>query len=208
MPITTDKTKLEPSVFHHVFEGNKEPAVLRNGDPRLRANFEEAIFSKYIGNVNTHVDEYMMEAVDHYAGQLATLDISTEPMNLEDAVYGTEGLEALDLTTSAGYPYVALGIKKRDILSKKTKDLTKLKECMDKYGLNLPMVTYVKDELRSAEKVAKGKSRLIEASSLNDSVAMRQTFGNLYKTFHLNPGIVTGSAVGCDPDLFWSNQRL
>nr|WHA31336.1 polyprotein [Coxsackievirus B1] len=198
------KTKLEPSVFHHVFEGNKEPAVLRNGDPRLRANFEEAIFSKYIGNVNTHVDEYMQEAVDHYAGQLATLDISTEPMKLEDAVYGTEGLEALDLTTSAGYPYVALGIKKRDILSKKTKDLTKLKECMDKYGLNLPMVTYVKDELRSAEKVAKGKSRLIEASSLNDSVAMRQTFGNLYKTFHLNPGIVTGSAVGCDPDLFWS----
>ncbi|TGL38811.1 hypothetical protein EHQ45_04765, partial [Leptospira bourretii] len=81
-----------------------------------------------------------------------------------------------------GYPYVALGIKKRDILSKKTKDLTKLRECMDKYGLNLPMVTYVKDELRSAEKVAKGKSRLIEASSLNDSVAMRQTFGNLYKT--------------------------
>ncbi len=52
--------------------------------------------------------------------------------------------------------------------------------------------------------MAKGKSRLIEASSLNDSVAMRQTFGNLYKTFHLNPGIVTGSAVGCDPDLFWS----
>ncbi len=201
---TPSKTKLEPSVFHHVFEGNKEPAVLRNGDPRLKANFEEAIFSKYIGNVNTHVDEYMMEAVDHYAGQLATLDISTEPMKLEDAVYGTEGLEALDLTTSAGYPYVALGIKKRDILSKKTKDLAKLKECMDKYGLNLPMVTYVKDELRSAEKVAKGKSRLIEASSLNDSVAMRQTFGNLYKTFHMNPGIVTGSAVGCDPDLFWS----
>ncbi|MCL8564544.1 hypothetical protein NAB52_18450 [Proteus mirabilis] len=201
---TPSKTKLEPSVFHHVFEGNKEPAVLRNGDPRLKANFEEAIFSKYIGNVNTHVDEYMMEAVDHYAGQLATLDINTEPMKLEDAVYGTEGLEALDLTTSAGYPYVALGIKKRDILSKKTKDLTKLKECMDKYGLNLPMVTYVKDELRSAEKVVKGKSRLIEASSLNDSVAMRQTFGNLYKTFHLNPGIVTGSAVGCDPDLFWS----
>nr|ATP75737.1 polyprotein [Coxsackievirus A9] len=201
---TPSKTKLEPSVFHQVFEGNKEPAVLRNGDPRLKVNFEEAIFSKYIGNVNTHVDEYMMEAVDHYAGQLATLDISTEPMKLEDAVYGTEGLEALDLTTSAGYPYVVLGIKKRDILSKKTKDLTKLKECMDKYGLNLPMVTYVKDELRSAEKVAKGKSRLIEASSLNDSVAMRQTFGNLYKTFHLNPGIVTGSAVGCDPDLFWS----
>ncbi|AII77469.1 RNA-dependent RNA polymerase, partial [Enterovirus J121] len=198
------KTKLEPSVFHDIFEGKKEPAVLNPRDPRLKVDFEEAIFSKYVGNVNTHVDEYIMEAVDHYAGQLMTLDISTEPMCLEDAVYGTEGLEALDLTTSAGYPYVTMGIKKRDILSKKTRDLTKLKECMDKYGLNLPMVTYVKDELRSREKVEAGKSRLIEASSLNDSVAMRQTFGNLYKTFHQNPGVVTGSAVGCNPDTFWS----
>nr|UXB54273.1 polyprotein [Enterovirus J] len=198
------KTKLEPSVFHDIFPGVKEPAVLNKNDPRLKVDFEEAIFSKYVGNVNTHVDEYMQEAIDHYAGQLMTLDIDTSEMCLEDAVYGTEGLEALDLTTSAGYPYVTMGIKKRDILSKKTRDLSKLKECMDKYGLNLPMVTYVKDELRSREKVEQGKSRLIEASSLNDSVAMRQCFGNLYKTFHQNPGVVTGSAVGCNPDTFWS----
>ncbi|AAL69622.2 polyprotein [enterovirus A125] len=198
------KTKLEPSVFHEIFPGEKEPAVLNKKDPRLKVDFEEAIFSKYVGNVNVHMDEYMKEAVDHYAGQLLTLDISTEPLCLEDAVYGTEGLEALDLTTSAGYPYVTLGIKKRDVISKKTKDLSKLKECMDKYGLNLPMVTYVKDELRAKKKVEAGKSRLIEASSLNDSVAMRQTFGNLYKTFHQNPGTTTGSAVGCNPDQFWS----
>ncbi|AHY21611.1 polyprotein [Enterovirus sp.] len=198
------KTKLEPSVFHDIFEGVKEPAVLNKKDPRLKVDFEEAIFSKYVGNVNTHMDEYMKEAVDHYAGQLLTLDIDTKPLLLEEAVYGTDGLEALDLTTSAGYPYVTMGVKKRDIISKQTRDLTKLKECLDKYGLNLPMVTYVKDELRSKEKVEKGKSRLIEASSLNDSVAMRQTFGNLYRTFHKNPGVVTGSAVGCDPDLFWS----
>nr|QKE11198.1 polyprotein [Enterovirus J] len=198
------KTKLMPSVFHDIFPGVKEPAVLDKKDPRLKVDFEEAIFSKYVGNVNTHVDEYIKEAVDHYAGQLLTLDIDPKPICLEDAVYGTEGLEALDLTTSAGYPYVTMGIKKRDIISKKNKDLTKLKECMDKYGLNLPMVTYVKDELRSREKVEKGKSRLIEASSLNDSVAMRQTFGNLYRTFHQNPGTMTGSAVGCNPDTFWS----
>ncbi|AJA74399.1 polyprotein, partial [enterovirus B112] len=198
------KTKLEPSVFHDIFEGVKEPAVLNKKDPRLKVDFEDAIFSKYVGNVNTHMDEYMKEAVDHYAGQLLTLDIDTKPLLLEEAVYGTDGLEALDLTTSAGYPYVTMGVKKRDIISKQTRDLTKLKECLDKYGLNLPMVTYVKDELRSKEKVEKGKSRLIEASSLNDSVAMRQTFGNLYRTFHKNPGVVTGSAVGCDPDLFWS----
>nr|QAA77674.1 polyprotein [Human enterovirus] len=198
------KTKLEPSAFHYVFEGVKEPAVLTKNDPRLKVDFEEAIFSKYVGNKITEVDEYMKEAVDHYAGQLMSLDINTDQMCLEDAMYGTDGLEALDLTTSAGYPYVALGKKKRDILNKQTRDTKEMQRLLDTYGINLPLVTYVKDELRSKSKVEQGKSRLIEASSLNDSVAMRMAFGNLYAAFHKNPGVVTGSAVGCDPDLFWS----
>nr|AAS88856.1 polyprotein [Poliovirus 1] len=198
------KTKLEPSAFHHIFEGVKEPAVLTKNDPRLKTDFEEAIFSKYVGNKITEVDEYMKEAVDHYAGQLMSLDINTDQMCLEDAMYGTDGLEALDLTTSAGYPYVALGKKKRDILNKQTRDTKEMQRLLDTYGINLPLVTYVKDELRSKTKVEQGKSRLIEASSLNDSVAMRMAFGNLYAAFHKNPGVVTGSAVGCDPDLFWS----
>ncbi|ABM54527.1 polyprotein [Coxsackievirus A20] len=198
------KTKLEPSAFHYIFEGVKEPAVLTKNDPRLKTDFEEAIFSKYVGNKITEVDEYMREAVDHYAGQLMSLDINTEQMCLEDAMYGTDGLEALDLTTSAGYPYVALGKKKRDILNKQTRDTKEMQRLLDTYGINLPLVTYVKDELRSKSKVEQGKSRLIEASSLNDSVAMRMAFGNLYAAFHKNPGVITGSAVGCDPDLFWS----
>nr|AIB00476.1 polyprotein [Poliovirus 1] len=198
------KTKLEPSAFHYVFEGVKEPAVLTKNDPRLKTNFEEAIFSKYVGNKITEVDEHMKEAVDHYAGQLMSLDINTEQMCLEDAMYGTDGLEALDLSTSAGYPYVAMGKKKRDILNKQTRDTKEMQKLLDTYGINLPLVTYVKDELRSKTKVEQGKSRLIEASSLNDSVAMRMAFGNLYAAFHKNPGVITGSAVGCDPDLFWS----
>nr|ACF16823.1 polyprotein [Poliovirus 1] len=198
------KTKLEPSAFHYVFEGVKEPAVLTKNDPRLKTNFEEAIFSKYVGNKITEVDEYMKEAVDHYAGQLMSLDINTEQVCLEDAMYGTDGLEALDLSTSAGYPYVAMGKKKRDILNKQTRDTKEMQKLLDTYGINLPLVTYVKDELRSKTKVEQGKSRLIEASSLNDSVAMRMAFGNLYAAFHKNPGVITGSAVGCDPDLFWS----
>nr|ASM93473.1 polyprotein [Porcine enterovirus a/BEL/15V010] len=198
------KTKLEPSVFFDVFEGVKEPAALHPKDPRLEVNLEKALFSKYTGNVDIEMPEEMKEAVDHYANQLLALDIPTEPLSMDEAIYGTEGLEALDLTTSAGYPYVTMGIKKRDILNKETRDVKKMQECIDKYGLNLPMVTYIKDELRSKEKVKKGKSRLIEASSLNDSVAMRCYFGNLYKAFHQNPGTLTGCAVGCDPDTFWS----
>ncbi|AAL69636.2 polyprotein [enterovirus A124] len=198
------KTKLEPSVFHDVFPGTKEPAALSSRDPRLEVDFETALFSKYIGNKVMEPDEYMVQAAHHYANQLKQLDISTEKMTMEEACYGTENLEAIDLSTSAGYPYNALSIKKRDILDPTTRDVSKMKAYMDKYGLDLPYSTYVKDELRDISKVKKGKSRLIEASSLNDSVYLRMCFGRLYEKFHANPGTCTGSAVGCNPDTFWS----
>nr|AUN27635.1 polyprotein [Coxsackievirus A16] len=202
------RTKLEPSVFHDVFEGHKEPAVLTSKDPRLEVDFEQALFSKYVGNTLHEPDEYVTQAALHYANQLKQLDINTNKMSMEEACYGTEHLEAIDLHTSAGYPYSALGVKKRDILDPITRDTTKMKYYMDKYGLDLPYSTYVKDELRSLDKIKKGKSRLIEASSLNDSVYLRMTFGHLYETFHANPGTVTGSAVGCDPDVFWSKLPI
>nr|ABC69251.1 polyprotein [Enterovirus A71] len=202
------RTKLEPSVFHDVFEGTKEPAVLTSKDPRLEVDFEQALFSKYVGNTLHEPDEFVKEAALHYANQLKQLDIKTTKMNMEDACYGTENLEAIDLHTSAGYPYSALGIKKRDILDPTTRDVSKMKFYMDKYGLDLPYSTYVKDELRAIDKIKKGKSRLIEASSLNDSVYLRMTFGHLYEAFHANPGTVTGSAVGCNPDVFWSKLPI
>nr|WJK44427.1 polyprotein [Coxsackievirus A5] len=202
------RTKLEPSVFHEVFEGSKEPAVLTSKDPRLEVDFEQALFSKYVGNVLHEPDEYVRQAALHYANQLKQLDINTSKMSMEEACYGTENLEAIDLHTSAGYPYSALGIKKRDILDPTTRDVSKMKMYMDKYGLDLPYSTYVKDELRSLDKIKKGKSRLIEASSINDSVYLRMTFGHLYEVFHANPGTVTGSAVGCNPDVFWSKLPI
>nr|AWU78854.1 polyprotein [Coxsackievirus A8] len=202
------RTKLEPSVFHDVFEGDKEPAVLHSKDPRLEVDFEQALFSKYVGNTLHEPDEYIREAALHYANQLKQLDIDTSQMSMEEACYGTDNLEAIDLHTSAGYPYNALGIKKRDILDPITRDVSKMKFYMDKYGLDLPYSTYVKDELRSVDKIKKGKSRLIEASSLNDSVYLRMAFGHLYEAFHANPGTVTGSAVGCNPDVFWSKLPI
>nr|UYW29754.1 polyprotein [Coxsackievirus A6] len=202
------RTKLEPSVFHDIFEGSKEPAVLHSKDPRLEVDFEQALFSKYVGNTIHEPDEYIKEAALHYANQLKQLNIDTSQMSMEEACYGTDNLEAIDLHTSAGYPYSALGIKKRDILDPTTRDVSKMKFYMDKYGLDLPYSTYVKDELRSIDKIKKGKSRLIEASSLNDSVYLRMAFGHLYETFHANPGTVTGSAVGCNPDVFWSKLPI
>nr|UBI50764.1 polyprotein [rhinovirus A30] len=198
------KTKLQPSVFYDVFPGSKEPAVLSEKDTRLQVDFNEALFSKYKGNAQCTMSDHMRIASSHYAAQLITLDINPNPITLEDSVFGTDGLEALDLNTSAGFPYITMGIKKRDLINNKTKDISKLKEAIDKYGVDLPMVTFLKDELRKPEKISKGKTRVIEASSVNDTLLFRTTFGNLFSKFHLNPGIVTGSAVGCDPETFWS----
>nr|UFT26789.1 polyprotein [rhinovirus A1B] len=201
---TPSKTKLQPSVFYDVFPGSKEPAVLTDNDPRLEVDFKEALFSKYKGNVECNLNEHMEVAIAHYSAQLATLDIDPKPIALEDGVFGIEGLEALDLNTSAGFPYVTMGIKKRDLINNKTKDISRLKDALDKYGVDLPMITFLKDELRKKEKISAGKTRVIEASSINDTILFRTTFGNLFSKFHLNPGVVTGSAVGCDPEVFWS----
>lgn len=204
-PINTPcKSKLYPSVFYDVFPGEKQPAALSNKDPRLEVDLKESVLSKYKGNRGCKMNEYIKTAVDHYSAQLFMLDINPEPISLEQAVYGMEGLEPLDLSTSAGFPYVTLGVKKRDILNRATKDTTKLQRMLDEFGLDLPYVTYLKDELRAPEKIKAGKTRAIEAASMNDTANFRMVFGNLYSVFHRNPGTLTGSAIGCDPDVFWS----
>nr|QWN56645.1 polyprotein [rhinovirus C44] len=201
---TPTKTKLQPSVFYHIFPGVKEPAPLHPNDPRLETDLDQAVMAKYKGNTTVEWNDYIQTAVDHYAAQLYTLDINPEPLSLEQAVYGIEHLEPLDLTTSAGYPYATMGIRKKDIINRIDKDTTKLQQMMDLYGIDLPYITYLKDELRSPEKIKRGKTRAIEAASINDTVQFRMIFGNLFSSFHANPGILTGSAVGCNPDIFWS----
>lgn len=200
------KTKLHPSVFHDIFPGTKEPAALHPKDRRLEVNLDEALLGKYKGNAQMDINEHMLTAMHHYLSQIKPLlpDNVTEPLTLEEVVYGTENLEGLDLATSAGYPYVTLGVKKKDLIPPRGQPLSKLNEALDLYGYDLPFVTYIKDELRPAEKVKAGKSRLIECSSMNDTIRMKRTFGRLFQVFHQNPGIATGSAVGCNPDVDWS----
>nr|ULR75178.1 polyprotein [Civet picornavirus] len=201
----SSKTSLQPSVFHDVFPGEKEPAVLHPKDPRCEVEFEKALFSKYKGN-SSSIPPYLDVAVSHYVEQirpLVPLNVA-EPLSLEEVVYGTDNLEALDLNTSAGFPYVTQGVKKRDLIPERGEPLTKLITALDLHGTNLPFVTYLKDELRGPSKIKAGKTRLIEASSLNDTIHMKRTYGRLFQVFHANPGTTTGCAVGCDPNRDWT----
>nr|WBV74369.1 polyprotein [Bat picornavirus BtSY1] len=200
------RSQLHPSVFHDIFPGSKEPAALHPKDKRLEVDLEEAMFGKYKGNVGAVIDPEVLLAVDHYTEQIRPLmpDNLTEPLSLEDVVYGVENLEGLDLNTSAGYPYNTLGIRKRDLVPEKGQPLTRLTDALDLHGYDLPFTTYLKDELRPIKKIKAGKTRLIECSSLNDTIRMKRVFGRLFQVFHQNPGTVTGSAVGCNPDFHWS----
>uniref|UniRef100_A0AAU7E278 Genome polyprotein n=1 Tax=Eidolon bat picornavirus TaxID=3141876 RepID=A0AAU7E278_9VIRU len=199
-------TSLFPSVFHDVFSGTKEPAVLSKNDPRLEVDLNDAMFSKYKGNVDVSIPPETFVAIDHYVEQIRPLmppDL-TEPLPLEDVVYGIQNLEGLDLNTSAGFPYNTMGIKKKDLIPERGEPLDKLVDALDLHGYGLPYTIYMKDELRPLEKIKKGKTRLIHCSSVNDTIRTKRIFGRFFQTFHQNPGTVTGSAVGCDPDIHWS----
>lgn len=200
------KTSLHPSVFYNVFPGTKEPAALHFKDKRLKVDLDQAMFSKYKGNVKVPECPELDLAVEHYVSQIQQVlpDDVTKPLDLEEVVYGIENLEGLDLNTSAGYPYVTMGVRKRDLIPEKGEPLTRLRDALDLHGFDQPYVTYLKDELRPIAKVEQGKTRLIECSSLNDTIRMKQMLGRLFQSFHANPGVITGSAVGCNPDLHWS----
>nr|AXF38654.1 MAG: polyprotein [Avocet picornavirus B] len=201
---TNRKTRFEPSIYHHKIDVKKGPAVLRQSDPRCEVDFEAGLFRKYKGNVDFSEKFPELEtAIAHYSEQLRPLmpaDVS-QPISLHEAVHGYGRLEGLDLATSAGYPYCTMGISKKRLIEN---DCSELIKGMDLHGFNLPLVTCIKDELRPLQKVKEGNSRLIEASSVNDSVRMKMVCGRLFEAMIANPGTATGCAVGCDPDVDWT----
>nr|QZZ70141.1 polyprotein [Guinea fowl picornavirus] len=207
------KTQLLPSVYHDIVPGTKEPAVLSDRDPRFNGDLKKQVLAKYKGNVfphelirkgvvGTNLQE-LITAVDHYAEQLKPIlpEDVCEKLTLDQAIEGYKSLQKLDLATSAGFPYNTMGITKKQLLADNKKLLL---EGLDLHGYGLPFTCYLKDELRTKEKVLTGNTRVIEASSINDSLHTRQIFGRLYAALCANPGTVSGMAVGCNPDVDWT----
>nr|AXF38656.1 MAG: polyprotein [Avocet picornavirus B] len=196
------KTAFEPSVYHHLIDVKKQPAPLTRNDPRLEVDLDTAMFSKYKGNHECNWPELGI-AVEQYARQLKPLlppDV-LEPLSLEQVVHGYGSLRPLDLATSAGFPYCRQGLTKRKLVDD---DCRLLIEGLDLHGYDQPFVTSIKDELRGIAKVKAGKSRLIEASSINDTVRMRTKYGRLFEALCAQPGTASGMAVGCNPDVDWT----
>nr|QDY92329.1 polyprotein [Sharp-tailed sandpiper Picornavirus B-like] len=196
------KTSLQPSVYHHLIDVKKEPAILSSRDPRCEVDFNANLFNKYKGNP-TSKPPYLEEVCEQYAEQLRPIlpPNLLEPLTLDEAVDGFGRLDGLALETSAGFPYCTQGIRKRHLVDN---NKSKLIEGLNLHGFDLPYVTCLKDELRSKDKVRTGNTRLIECSSVNDTIRAKMVFGRLYEAMISNPGAATGSAVGCNPDIHWT----
>ncbi|AIZ66891.1 polyprotein [Cosavirus JMY-2014] len=186
------------------------PAVLSRNDPRLDPDidFDKQIFSKHNKNVNYATDSSiwntMTKVTQIYFEKFGKHDWS--PLTLKEAIEGIPGLDKLDPNTASGLPYTKTRKQLIDFTTCEIKD-SELQARLDKWlkGEKPELIyqTFLKDEIRSIEKIKKGKTRIIDVTPLDHVLAFRILFGRFFAHFHQHFGFGIGSAVGCDPDTAW-----
>lgn len=117
-------------------------------------------------------------------------------LTIEEAVFGcpSMGIDSIDLSTSPGFPWVLLGLKRRDLIDvdKKWIDPRLRREVQfiqdsARQGIVVPHVTVhcLKDETRPLDKVADGFTRAFQIGSLQHLIYHRMTVGfYVFQTEH------------------------
>ncbi|AKC42744.1 polyprotein [Falcovirus A1] len=204
------RTRYGPTVFQHYLTTNAAPSVKHPNDPRCEVDFIHAIFKKYdrpiapmpmIKHHQSCVLEYMWSLLNRVCGPF-------HRVSFDSAVNGwSPYVKPLNLQSSAGWPYL--------------KDYTNKQKCLEagaaeegvvelerryRSGLDADIifVSYLKDELRPLEKIKQGKTRLIEASPIHYVILFREVVCEFMWSFHARHGVELHSAVGCDPEVFWT----
>jgi hypothetical protein len=193
------KTKIKPSMVHGVFqEPTHAPAMLKKTDgisPSYialeKANIEEGNFNI---DILIECEDYMV----NFRNTLPTYDYARTLTNYEtvNGFKGTNHLNAINIHTSPGYPYV----KERKAAGKldwfgQTEDGTIL--VTKKFLLEIetdeellaqgkipfyPFTSCLKDEKRPIEKVKAGKTRLFSAGNQKHLFICRKYYGG-YNAF-------------------------
>ncbi|AVM87408.1 polyprotein [symapivirus A1] len=203
-------TRLTPSPAAGAFPLLKEPAVLRQSDPRLNPDLslDAVMFSKFTGDI-TKPWRNLRAAVDLYLTS-ALWDYKHSELSIEQAINGIPYLEPLDMNQSSGFPWCASGVSRRSLFTRDGENWVPIGELTDAIEATrrdpnvLPFCTFLKDELRPVTKIASGKTRLVDCSPLPHAILMRSLFGTLYAHYHRHNGTRVGSAVGCNPDVDWT----
>lgn len=148
-----------------------------------------------------------------------TVDFDRDVLTFEQAVAGVPhwSYKGIPRGTSPGYPYAMEGHKdKRKIFGGEgeydfsSEAATKVKDNVENILLKAKsgervehvFIDFLKDELRSKEKVSTGKTRLISSSPLEYTIAFRMMFGAFCSAVQ-KTRILSGMAVGINPYTEW-----
>lgn len=148
--------------------------------------------------------------VEAYTNRMVSFFSEPRQLTYDECINGIEGLDAIDLKTSAGFPYNTLGLRKSDLIingkmtQRLQQDVEKMEEDLHmNRSIQVVFTTCAKDELRPLSKVMLGKTRAIEACPVSFTILFRRYLGYALAQIQSHPGFHTGIAVGVDPDQDW-----
>lgn len=206
------KTKLKKTFAYPLFKPDAGPAVLSSRDPRLDpdVNFDKELFAKHTSDMDSLPPEFKDAAI-WYANHLFNyIGRDNEPIGLKEAIKGFQYLDKMDPKTSPGLPYTLHGTKRTDLVDFDmgvvlSADLNqRIARMMAGDYSDHVFQTFLKDEIRKMEKIRRGKTRIVDVPNLAHVLVGRILLGRFCSKIHANPGTQIGSAIGCDPDLHWT----
>ena len=198
------RSRLHPSPAFGAFPITKEPAALSRKDPRLPegTDLDAITLAKHDkGDIATPWP-CMEEAADWYFSQLPD---KLPVLSQEDAIRGLDHMDAIDLSQSPGYPWTTQGRSRRSLFDEDGNPVPELQDAIDSVwdGGSYIYQSFLKDELRPTAKARAGKTRIVEAAPIQAIVVGRRLLGSLINHLQGNP-LQHGSAVGCNPDIHWT----
>nr|BAO09701.1 polyprotein [Hepatovirus A]BAO09704.1 polyprotein [Hepatovirus A] len=210
------KTLFRKSPIHHHIDKTmiNFPAAM----PFSKAEIDPmaVMLSKYSLPIVEEPEDYKEASVFYQNKIVGKTQLVDDFLDLDMAITGAPGIDAINMDSSPGFPYVQEKLTKRDLIWLDENGLllgvhprlaqrilfntVMMENCSD---LDVVFTTCPKDELRPLEKVLESKTRAIDACPLDYTILCRMYWGPAISYFHLNPGFHTGVAIGIDPDRQW-----
>nr|QKE55047.1 MAG: polyprotein [Picornaviridae sp.] len=209
------KSNLVKSPVYGTFPVTHEPAILTRNDKRLDDGvvLDEVMFGKHTPDQPAwkELEPAMSYVVNDLMSKLGfNTEEKIEMWTMEQAINGSGVMDGIDMAQSAGYPYNVEGRSRRSFFNfvgdhwEPTTELISEVEKALAYPDQFYFTTFLKDELRPSAKVRAGKTRLVDGDSLPRCIAYRMIFGPLFERMLAKHGPEIHSAVGCNPDVFWT----
>lgn len=208
---TPSKTTLRPSAVHdQVFEHITEPAALHNKDPRIPPGTD--LFWDGIHKMSKRpipfdpekLAEVKEDMREFYRG--LSWSGPKRPLHFHEVLNVTQEwphLNGLEMSTSAGYPYVLQGRKRKDLMLLQADGwkIPTFEFFMDVYADILLMtkktapewyyVTSLKDERRPLDKIyQKAKTRLFSVCSVKELIVAKMLYAPFMSSLLQNPRLV------------------